>query len=239
MALSDKKERYISLADSRLSVYNLLAALYLELPDEKLVGSIFDPGFGQKLKEVTSIYKTGKIQEGLGLIGNFITSFSNQPHAEILRCIAVDRTRLFRGVSENYSPPPPYESIYRENRLMGESTSEVSLLYSRFQVNIPEDRNEPPDYLGIELDFMRFLCASEKEAWENSDPFRAMELSQAGIDFLKDHLIQWVPRYCDAMFGKAELDFYRGLARFTAGFLEYDVCLASEALGEIAVSPKP
>lgn len=233
MALSDETGQYVSLAESRLSVYNLLGSVYLELPDEKLVGSIFDPAFGQNLEDVASIFKAGKIQEGLSLIRQFITAFSHQPRAETLRRFAVDRTRLFRGISESYSPPPPYESIYRENRLMGESTSEVSRFYSRYQVILPGDWNEPPDYLGIELEFMRFLCASEKEAWEKADSARAIEFLRAGVEFLREHLLQWVPSYCEAMFEKAELDFYRGLARFTVGFLEYDLRLAEEEFEEI------
>ncbi|MFC1910644.1 molecular chaperone, partial [Chloroflexota bacterium] len=203
MNLPDVNKSYALLAESRLSVYDMLSRLFLELPNEKLVSSILNPEFKNNLDELAIVFESGKIRDGLELISNFISSINNQPPPEIVRSVSVDRTRLLRGINQKTSPPPPYESIYRESRLMGESTSEVSRLYSQFHFNITEEYNEPPDFLGIELDFIRFLCFSEKEAWENNDSTRAAKLLQTGYDFLKNHLLIWAPRYCEDMFAKS------------------------------------
>jgi TorA maturation chaperone TorD len=98
--------------------------------------------FERELSVVASVFGTGDVQEGLGFIARFISSFRHQPEEEILRRIAVDRTRLFRGIREKDSPPPPYESVYREQRLRGESSSEVYGFYCTLGVSLPEDWKE-------------------------------------------------------------------------------------------------
>ena len=233
MRNADKQEKPFAVAQARRSVYEMLSAYYLELPDHRMVNSIFDPDFDRRLSTVASVFETGEMREGLRLISNFISSFRNEPQEEILRRIAIDRTRLFRGISEKYSPPPPYESFYREQRLRGETSAEVYRFYSKFGVTLPEEWTESPDYLGIEIDFMRLLCQREEETWLNNEPEKALEFLRAGMDFLKDHLLKWVPSFLDRMYEMAGLDFYRGLAKLTSGFLKYDGYLVGEQLKEM------
>ena len=226
-------EKPFAVAQARRCVYEMLSAYYLGLPDQRMVDSIFDPDFDRRLSTVASVFETGEMQEGLRLISNFISSFKNQSQEEILRRIAIDRTRLFRGISEKHSPPPPYESFYREQRLRGEGSAEVYRFYSKLGVTLAEEWTESPDYLGIEIDFMRLLCQSEEEAWLNSQPEKALEFLGASMDFLKDHLLKWVPSFLDKMYEMADLDFYRGLAKLTSGFLKYDGHLVEEQLKEM------
>jgi TorA maturation chaperone TorD len=231
--LNDAEKTQFAVAQARRSVYEMLSAYYLELPDPRMVNNIFDPDFDRRLSTLASVFETGEMKEGLGLISKFISSCKNQSQEEILRRIAIDRTRLFRGISEKYSPPPPYESFYREQRLCGETRAEVCRFYSKVGVTLPEERTESPDYLGIEIDFMRLLCESEEEAWLNKQPEKALEFLRASVDFLKDHLLKWVPSFLDKMYEMADLDFYRGLAKLTSGFLKYDGHLIGEKLKEM------
>jgi TorA maturation chaperone TorD len=198
-----------------------------------MVHGIFASEFEKELSAVASAFENGEMREGLRLIANFISCFKNEPQEQILRRIAVDRTRLFRGISEKDSPPPPYESVYREERLCGESSTEVSRFYCKLGVTLSEASNESPDYLGIELDFMRLLCQSEEEAWSNNRADKALEHLERGTDFLKNHLLKWVDRFCDKMYEMADLDFYKGLAKLTSGFLKYDNHLVEQQIEEI------
>jgi putative dimethyl sulfoxide reductase chaperone len=231
----NRREIYVTLAQVRRSVYELLSAFYLDLPDRAMIQSIFDPDFERELSSVASAFETGEIRDGLRLIHGFISSFRKKPEEETLKRIAVDRTKLFRGISEETGPPPPYESVYREQRTDGASRAEVFRFYGKLGVTPPETITESPDYLGVEIDFMRLLCRQEEEAWRNGNPYRALELLSAGLEFLNEHLLKWVPLFCERMFEKAELDFYRGLARFTSGFLTYDSHLVEERFKEIRI----
>jgi len=215
-------KKHLVLATARKTIYSLLSSFYLELPDINMIKSIFEPEFEKRIAEVASVFETGEMKEGLNLISGFISEFRDMPGEETLRLISVDRTRMFRGLSEKYSPPPPYESVYREQRLSGQCTTEVVQFYHKMGVSLPAELPEPPDYLGIEIDFMRHLCQNEEEAWGRGQAARAIEFLQASFDFLCQHLLRWAPQFCQKMVELCKLDFFKGLAKLTAGFLEYD-----------------
>ena len=225
-----KVEEYLLVAEARRQVYDLLSALYLELPNSKMIQSMFDTEFKLGLSSAVSNFEADEIKEGLTLIASFITAFKEQSTEEVLKRISIDRTRLLRGVSQQHSPPPPYESVYRDGRLYSESTIEVSQIYCRLGITLPQTWTEPPDYIGIELDFMRLICQGEKEAWQTDSFDKALEHLEVGGDFLKKHILQWVPRFCEEMYNKAELDFYKGIAHFTSGFVAYDSSLADQQI---------
>jgi hypothetical protein len=52
----------------------------------------------------------------------------------------------------------------------------------------------------------------------------------------RDHPLKWDPSFCERKVKKPEIGFYRGLARFTSGFLKYDSELVGEGLKEIWVN---
>jgi TorA maturation chaperone TorD len=226
-------KKYIDVAEARSQVYGLLSAFYLELPDLKLLEGIFDAKFQHHFSLVASEFLTAEIKEGLELIASFAAAFKAHPREETLKLISIDRTRLLRGVNEQYSPPPPYESVYRDDRLWGKSTEEVSQICGRLRVKLSEESSEPPDYIGIELDLMRLICCGEKEAWQTGSIDKARQYLEAGDEFLRQHIIKWIPDFCEQMYRRAELDFYRGISRLTRGFVEYDSRLAKHQVNDI------
>jgi len=228
-----KVQEYGLVAEARRQVYDLLGGLYLELPNSEMIQSMFGAQFVRRLSSVVSHFEGDEINKGLTLIASFIATFEEQPAEEVLKRISIDRARLLRGVSEQHSPPPPYESMYRNGRLYGESSIEVSQTYSRLGVSLPKIWTEPPDYIGIELDFMRLMCQGEMEAWQADRLDKALEWLHEGENLLKQHISQWIPNFCEEMYKKAELDFYRGVALLTSGFIAYDASMAERQLGAI------
>ncbi len=65
----------------------------------------------------------------------------------------------------------------------------------------------------FELDFMRHLAEKEAEAWPSNNLEEVMKITKSEQVFLDEHVLRWIPRFCDLMFDQAELDFYRGIAR--------------------------
>lgn len=80
---------------------------------------------------------------------------------------------------------------------------------------------------------MRLTCLNEGEAWQAGSADKALEYLEAGRDFLRNHVMPWVPGFCEKMYEGAELDFYKGIARLTRGFVEYDHRLADQQLGKV------
>jgi len=226
-------KKYIEVAEARSQVYGLLSALYMELPDLKWLGGIFDAGFQQSFPSIASDFQMAGIKEGLELIAGFVTEFKSKPREEVFKLVSIDRTRLLHGVGKKTSPPPPYESMYRDGRIWGKSTEEVARTCSHLGIKLSEECSEPPDYIGIEFDLMRLICSAEKEAWEAGSIDKAGKFLQVGSEFLSQHIMRWVPDFCEQMYRKAELDFYRGLSRLTRGFVEYDSRLVEQQIDNI------
>ncbi len=149
---------------------------------------------------------------------------------EILTELAVERTRLLRGVKPGYGPPPPYESVYTDpsSHQGMEALSEIQAAYTRAGATLPDATHDQPDFIGFELDFMRHLTEWEALARAQDDEKEVMRAVRVQRDFLSDHLDRWVPRFCAVMFEQAQLDFYRGVALVTRGLVRGEADTAAE-----------
>lgn len=136
--------------------------------------------------------------------------------------LAVEHTRLFRGINEEYGPPPPYESLWREGLLMGDSTVQVTTHYldAGYQ---PDGRFAPCDHLVEELLFMASLCNAEVEALSSSLPVNARQFRERQLRFLHEHLAAWSLTYFRRLAESAREPLYRALARVTASVVEQDL----------------
>ena len=81
--------------------------------------------------------------------------------------------------------------------------------------------------LGLEVD-AELLAARTAQALREGDEATAEELLARQAAFMDAHLLNWAPRFADAMARTARTDFYRGLARFLAGWLQEDRATLAE-----------
>lgn len=110
----------------------------------------------------------------------------------------------------------PYESLYNfgpEDKAgtIRKASLEVQAFYETTGLGIEEGTEVVPDHLSVELLFMGYLV-------ENG----LIEKQRA---FLREHLIVWVPGYCDEIGKYAATDFYREMADILKEFLlsEYEL----------------
>ncbi|MEW5919589.1 MAG: molecular chaperone TorD family protein [Bacillota bacterium] len=123
----------------------------------------------------------------------------------------------------------PYESVYRgkKNLLMDKPWEEVRNFYRRIGLEKGKNELHPEDHAAVELGLMAglaFLSGRELPG-TGSEEISEDELSfalQVQRDFLKKHLLQWVPRLCDDIGGKARHPFYRSVAMLAGLFLQAD-----------------
>ena len=125
--------------------------------------------------------------------------------------IGVERTRLLAGLSRAHGAPPPYESVFREDKLPGESTVAVSAAYAEagFEPLVPEAG--PADHLGAELRFLALLCQCELAAWRGGERAAAAAWVERERAFLDDHVLQWVPQHCERLLALAEAPYHRAM----------------------------
>lgn len=220
------------LAALRGRVYAFLSGLYMQLPDTGLVQRLQN-GSLEPLWAALATEEHDDLAAGLALMSQYGGEVRGKPADEALTGLAVDHTRLLRGISQTYGPPPPYESVYRgddgERRMQVEA--DVRCAYSQAGVELTQGLGEPADSLGVELGFMHHLCTQEAEAWRVEDVDAAAEWIERQQDFLADHVAVWAPDFCDVMAAHAATNFYRGLARLTKGFLLTDAERTAAMLG--------
>jgi TorA maturation chaperone TorD len=140
---------------------------------------------------------------------------------ELATRLAVEHTRLFCGISEEYGPPPPYESLWREGLLMGDSTVQVASHYVNAGYGL-DGQFSPCDHLADELRFMAALCKEESEACNVTLPENVKQLRSRQLGFLDQHLMIWVGEYCRQLADLSKEPLYQALARVTATVLEQD-----------------
>jgi TorA maturation chaperone TorD len=69
---------------------------------------------------------------------------------------------------------------------------------------------------------MAYLSGRHGACLRRGEPEDAAASLQAQRDFLGDHLLPWVPEFCQDVSRSAESDFFVGMAYLTEGFLTWD-----------------
>ncbi|MCS6843429.1 MAG: molecular chaperone TorD family protein [Caldilineales bacterium] len=109
----------------------------------------------------------------------------------------------------------PYQSIFLDpaGLLGGPETDRVRVSY-RGMGFAADEASEPADHLAYELDALAFLCHAEAEAWEDGRGDMAARAQQLQADFLKEHLLRWLPAFVAAVQRQGD-PFYAQLADLT------------------------
>jgi anaerobic sulfite reductase subunit A len=89
-------------------------------------------------------------------------------------------------------------------------------------IQVPEEWHQPPDYIGVELDFMRFLCEEESRRRDDGEQNALREAVEAEKSFLENHIALWVPIFCERMLEEAREEYYLGIAYLTLGLVGFD-----------------
>lgn len=227
-------------AASRERGYGFLAWLFLETPDSLFLQRMLGAEVGAYL---ASLAMSGDADPsmiaGLEEMRGWLAARAHQPLEQLRQELAVQMTRLLKGVAPGYGPPPPYEAVYR--RLGAGVDVETLLSIRRFYreagADLPSTSRERLDHLGMELDFMRFLCGEESRLWLSGAADDATRYRRIQRRFLANHLMPWVPGYCEKVLAEPCVPFFHGVAKALSGFLAGDARLldrwveAEEATG--------
>lgn len=212
---------WATVAQSRSRLYGFLSALYCRRPDEQFAQGLRSGELAPFFDAAAADSLSPEMREGVQLVEAYQKASEGKPIDELITEAGVERTRLVRGVKPGYGPPPPYESVYSEKMHEVETHRIAAVLnaYAAADAVLPKDVHDQPDYIGLELDFMRHLCAKESDAWVAGASEEAQGFIVQEKAFLDEHIVPWVPRFCDKMADEAKLDFYHGIALITKGFV--------------------
>jgi TorA maturation chaperone TorD len=198
-------------ARRRSDIYGLLATVYRQEITSDLLQQIRGPQFIGALSV-------------LGIEG--IDDFLQKPDAELLEDLAVEYSYLFLGPGGHISP---HESIHHQRedgqwgKLWGASTAEVKAFIEATGLTYTDDYKGLPDHISVEFEFMQQLILREEQAWKEADADKAGACRKIERKFIEEHLIRWVPAFCEKVMQAAELPFYHAMAELTRTFLEYEL----------------
>ncbi len=170
-----------------------------------------------------------RIAGGLRLLSETLEPFRTGVCDRDLEHLQGDHFQLFIGCG--MPAAPPWESFYRtEERLMvSNRTLEVRSFYERFGLVSERKDQEPEDHIGLELEFMGWLCDRYGQCVRKGEVREAALALQAQRDFLDDHLLQWIGRFSGEVARSAWTDFFRGMAQLTEGFVAWDRLFLGES----------
>lgn len=200
----------------------IASALGLDLPEE------FD-GEARNFAEAFS----GNSDNAEGVEGaDCPESAGNAAGAEAaLHALRAEATRLFVG-----APDPvvsPYEGIWRAGDDGVQALLFVnphSMAVERFckscGLGRPEGTNEPLDHVATELELLQYLASlAAGISSPATEGFRLADLPggspvAASDQFLKEHALEWMPRFADAVASETRLPYFRAAATLLKAFLE-------------------
>ena len=206
-------------ASARAGAYSFLALLCNQRPERSLVQRLRDLGVDGLVNAVDVGEAEGPVRRGLQEMADFVLETAEVPDTEVQEILAVDWTRLFRGVRPGYGPPPPYEGVYTDGDGL-RAMHAVAHVYHTYGVTPAQGgAGNRPDYLGLELDFLRYACEQQALAYEQGEEEIVERWTEAERAFLTEHTAKWAPAYCERADGEARTGFYKGALHLIKGVL--------------------
>ncbi|NPV30070.1 MAG: molecular chaperone TorD family protein [Firmicutes bacterium] len=206
-------------AEGRAVVYGLLARA-LDYPGEDLAAELVAGEFVARLRWAgTGLIGEECLAGEAGAIADYTASFTDRDgERRLLLELQKDYTRL--SFASKPRLVPLFESVYREGKLLQESTFEVARLYHEAGLRLRPGFTLPPDHIALELECMAYLCFQEAVAAGVQDgEKREKEAVRLQREVLGQHLGEFGARFAERLKAHAGTSFYRSVARLLADFL--------------------
>lgn len=232
-----KTQSFAELTPGRRDLYRFLSAAFLDAPDPELLGRLRDESLQAALREWFST----EVMEWFQHVRETMDSedFAGAAKREF--------TNLFLVPGGQYVAP--YESVFRDTReiegleisglLLGPSAVAVQKWYRLAALEIRPDFTELPDHIGLEFHFLAYLCAKEQEFADAGDTGKQTRAREMERDFLKAHVLSWLPDLAAQIRAKARLPLYPALCSLAVEFCQNDLATLETIVGPSPGHPLP
>ncbi|MFC1895708.1 molybdopterin-dependent oxidoreductase [Thermodesulfobacteriota bacterium] len=195
-------------SEAREKLYAFFSRLTSEEVDRACLEAIC--AVQEELDTLAHLSDEAQLKEGARLLRGFVQQIHSLPDEqteEFLNNLSWQYSRLF--VQSESPGLTPYESVHcsPDGLLMQKARDEVLAAYRQAHLVPVDGFKEPEDHVAIELEFMARLCQ------------QATETTALEVEFLKNHLLEWVPSMCSQINQAAMSPLYRAMAQLLSGFL--------------------
>jgi len=203
-----KKPTETTLAEEREQMYAFFAAICLHPPSEALVEMIKDG-------RILETFATDDGGNGYHELQQCVHEATGIP--ELMNDLTAEFTKLFKLPADVI----PQEAFYldKRKRMGGRVTQAVSDFYKSAKAEIMDDCVEMADHIGVELQFMQFLCGLEKELHRKDETLKLEQCLRLQRDFLNEHLLQWIDQCCEKIIAVTGMRFYKAMAHLMMAFM--------------------
>ena len=195
-------------------LFGLLSKILYSEPELKWLEKLYDD---EVFLDAPFAAENPDVMKGLGLLREWGQEFRMGNSEEKYNDIKSDYMKIMVGTADFKTPP--WESVYfnEDRSIFQEETLAVRKWYRRFGLASEKLYNEPDDHIALEISFIAHLSSLSLEALESNDQSLFEKTLQAQHDFLKEHLLQWGPAWCDLVGQNAQTKFYKGTALLLGG----------------------
>ena len=106
-----------------------------------------------------------------------------------------------------------FESVYKEGKLLQDSTFEIARLYYDAGLNLVDDFKLPPDHIAVEFEFMAYLYFNEIEAINKNHHENAKYAQKLQKEVMEKHLGAFGGTLARKVAEHARTVFYQCIAR--------------------------
>jgi TorA maturation chaperone TorD len=203
-------EAAIIAAAERESAYGFFADLCLNPPSDSLVDMVKD---GSILSVFQDDDEGGA---GLAWLAGFVKEAAGIPNLKDE--LEAEHTAIF--VLPSGVLPHAAAYLDKEKRVGGRITEGVRCFYQNAGAAIHENSIQIPDHLGVELEFMGFLCRMEKQLREAAEAPYLKQCIDFQKSFLEAHLCRWAYPCLEEIGRQTECRFYKALTYFLGNYLK-------------------
>lgn len=209
--------------ERREALYRFLGGIYQKEIDRALL---------MQMKAMTFPSEAGEpsLTGGYRMLRDYLDQVDESSNCSGITDLAADYAKIFlaAGISQG-SAAFPYESVYTSpgRIIMQDAWEAVRKSYeSAGLIKSGATSGLFEDHISLELEFMAFLCEEARRDPDSSDWLIKQR------EFLRDHLLNWVPAFTADVDQYADTLFYKAIAKITVGFLRFD----QKLLGSVEAS---
>ena len=225
-------EKQLELIEDRCDNYAMLSRLFRVEIDKELLKDLIESPVADKIGNED-------FDEGYAKVRAHLDQIEDIDRGKSVLAIDYCLTFLGYGVDPDKADDNgrnaayAYESIYAKKvkTLGGEHSADVKGLYQSYGFKPDKGREAiAADHIAGELEFMQFLANVERAALKGNSSTEVGEADAVALSFAREHLLNWIDEFVEAVNHFSETEFYQGLVQMTKGWLTYDVAYLESAL---------
>jgi TorA maturation chaperone TorD len=182
----------------------------LNYPDKDIVAGLLDHSFTQDL---LTVFEEIERPEAKKAVQDLQREYGNTTETAEMLLFALEKDYTWMCFASKPRQVYLFESVYREGKLLQESTFEIARLYYEAGLQMDKGFDMPPDHIATEFEFMAYLCFREIEGINEGDEEKKTYAQTLQHRVMEEHLGPFATQFATALEQNAGTSFYKTMGR--------------------------